>query len=159
MKNSTIVTIIVVILVLFGIYWFAWGPGVSSGNQASQATTTDTSLSGPTVVLSLGTSNTIGNYLTSSNNGMTLYTYKNDSPGTSTCTGTCASTWIPYTVSSPTNLGAQTGISGTVATITRSDGSYQVTYNGMPLYFYGQDANVGDMNGNNVAGLWSVAMP
>ena len=31
--------------------------------------------------------------------------------------------------------------------LTRTDGTRQVMYNGMPLYYYNADPNVGDTNG------------
>lgn len=42
-------------------------------------------------------------------------------------------------------------------TITRDDGSTQVTYNGMPLHFYKGDTAPGDMNGHYPG--WSIAKP
>jgi predicted lipoprotein with Yx(FWY)xxD motif len=43
---------------------------------------------------------------------------------------------------------AGTGVSGTLATITRADdGSLQVTYNGLPLYFFSGDKAAGDATG------------
>jgi len=42
------------------------------------------------------------------------------------------------------------GVTGTLATISRADGSKQVTYNGMPLYTFQQDAKPGDATGDGV---------
>ena len=44
-------------------------------------------------------------------------------------------------------------------TITRDDGTMQVTYNGLPLYRFANDTAAGQTNGEGVAGLWSVAKP
>jgi predicted lipoprotein with Yx(FWY)xxD motif len=52
---------------------------------------------------------------------------------------------------------AAAGVTGTVATITRSDGSAQATYNGHPLYTYVGDSAPGQARGNNLnlnGGLW-----
>jgi len=88
--------------------------------------------------------------------GMTLYTYANDSAGTSACTGGCAGEWPPLTsTGTPT---ATSGITGTLATITRSDGTTQVTYNGMPLYTWEGDQQPGDVTGNGV-NSFHVAVP
>jgi predicted lipoprotein with Yx(FWY)xxD motif len=49
-----------------------------------------------------------------------------------------------------------------VATITRSDGKPQVTYNGHPLYLFSADQKTGDTNGQGVSafgGLWYVLSP
>jgi len=89
-------------------------------------------------------------------NGMTLYTKKDDSAGKSTCYETCAKNWPPLLAKTPT---AATGVSGNVGTAERTGGSYQVTYNGMPLYFWKGDAKAGDTSGNGVGGIWSVVTP
>jgi predicted lipoprotein with Yx(FWY)xxD motif len=46
-----------------------------------------------------------------------------------------------------------------VSTITRADGSAQLTYKGMPLYFWKSDVKPGDTTGNGVGGVWSVVKP
>ena len=49
------------------------------------------------------------------------------------------------------------GVTGTLATIKRSDGTTQVTYNGHPLYTYAGDTAPGQAFGNNLnlnGGLW-----
>jgi len=51
---------------------------------------------------------------------------------------------------------AGTGVSGTLGSIERPDGTYQVTYNDLPLYYFTGDKQSGDTNGQGVAGLWSV---
>ena len=156
MKTSTIIGIIVVIIVVVGgIYWYMQ-------SAATQVSTTPTDI-GTTPVpaastLALGTDATLGSYLKATS-GMTLYTYASDSAGTSTCSNDCATAWPPYEVTSADNLTADPGITGTLGTITREDGTLQVTYNGMPLYFYAQDVNPGDTNGQGVGGIWNVAKP
>ena len=52
---------------------------------------------------------------------------------------------------------AGSGVSGKLATITRSDGSVQATYNGHPLYTYKGDAAPGQAKGNGLninGGVW-----
>lgn len=41
-----------------------------------------------------------------------------------------------------------------VATVTRSDGSSQVTLNGWPLYRFSGDTAPGETNGEGVGGTW-----
>ncbi len=85
--------------------------------------------------------------------GLTVYTFAADSPGKSNCTGSCAAYWPPVT-GSPS---AAPGIPGTFATITRADGTKQVTWNGHPLYTYVGDRGPGQASGNNLnlnGGLW-----
>src|SRR5262245_24953289 len=87
--------------------------------------------------------------------GMSLYTFDNDSEGTSTCTsGDCADNWPALTVEDEDELPtAGDGVTGTLAVIEWEDGTYQVTYNGQPLYFFAGDLAAGDTNGD---GLFEV---
>jgi predicted lipoprotein with Yx(FWY)xxD motif len=91
-------------------------------------------------------------------NGLTLYTHTGDTATSSTCTGSCATAWPPLTVAAGAMASAGTGVTGTLATLTRADGSIQVTYNGQPLYGWKNDAKPGDVTGQGVGGF-SVAKP
>ncbi|MDA4118205.1 MAG: hypothetical protein OK455_07665 [Thaumarchaeota archaeon] len=95
----------------------------------------------------------IGLYLTNSS-GWTLYLFTKDIPnnGTSACNGGCAKTWPPFYVS---NLVVPPGINASkFTTITRTDGSKQLAYNGYPLYYYAPDTKAGDTNGQGAGGVW-----
>ncbi len=50
-------------------------------------------------------------------------------------------------------------MTGTLATITRDDGTTQVTYNGAPLYYFAADEKAGDSAGQGVGGIWFIAAP
>ena len=78
-------------------------------------------------------------------NGMTLYTFAAD------CTGDCATEWPPLTTTGQPAAGA--GVTGQLGTKTRADGSTQVTYNGLPLYYWQGDKKAGDVTGNNIDGF------
>lgn len=161
-SNSGVVwtVIIIIILVIVGIIiWHS-----HSSSNATSTTTGSTQSSGgvgapmiPYYTLATSTSATSGTYLVAGN-GMTLYTYSQDTPGSSTCSGNCAVTWPPYTVSSNITPTTSAGITGQVGFITRADGTTQVTYNNMPLYFYASDTSPGDVTGNNVGGF-TIATP
>jgi len=91
--------------------------------------------------------------------GKTLYTHAGDSATSSTCTGGCLSAWPALVVPSGGTVTAGAGVTGTLATFTRSDdGTSQVTYNGKPLYYFASDAAAGDVTGNGVGGF-VVATP
>lgn len=112
----------------------------------------------PTSASLVGGNTSLGSVLVDGTQ-MTLYVYAKDTAGsgTSACTGACATAWPPLAVTSvPPN---PTVASGTLATITRADGSMQLTYNGMPLYRFAADKAPGDTKGNGVGGVWSVAKP
>ena len=91
-----------------------------------------------------------GTILVAGSNGMTLYNFTKDTKdsGTSACTGGCLETWPALTVAAGETPVAGDGVTGTLGTITRTDdGSIQVTYNGLPLYFFKNDKAPGDLNG------------
>jgi len=113
----------------------------------------------PAAAASVGTATAggLGPFLTGAG-GRTLYILTKDSPGTSTCTGGCASVWPPFTVSGATAPSAGSGVTGKLATLTRSDGGIQVTYDGMPLYYFSGDSAAGQTNGQGVQGIWYVAL-
>lgn len=92
--------------------------------------------------------------------GKTLYVFDNDTtPGTSACTGDCATNWPPFTVDEGEQATAGEGVAGEIGTITRDDGSTQVTYNDKPLYYFSGDSAAGDSNGDGVGGIWHIAAP
>lgn len=148
MKYSTVVWIVVIVVVVLGGWWWS-----SSGGR--QPATVTNPIASNTVALGTQSTSSIGAYL-AADNGMTLYTYDNDSAGTTTCYGECAVTWPPYTVAPNTQVTAPAGAGGKASTITRVDGGQQATYNGMPLYFYAKDAAAGDVTGEGVGGVWHV---
>ncbi len=95
------------------------------------------------------------------NNGLTLYTFKNDPKDAtkSACNGNCAGIWPPAfapTAGAPTKS-ADAG--GTIAIVTRDDGTKMIAYNGAPLYRYTPDTAPGETKGEGVGGNWSVARP
>jgi predicted lipoprotein with Yx(FWY)xxD motif len=95
-----------------------------------------------------------GSYLTDGM-GRTLYFFTKDSDGTSACTGACLAKWPPFapeSVVAPSLLKASDFI-----TVSRSEGTQQTEYMGRPLYYFANDTNPGDMNGNGFNNLWYVA--
>jgi predicted lipoprotein with Yx(FWY)xxD motif len=100
---------------------------------------------------------TLGKTILVNSTGFTLYTFANDTAGTSACTGTCATVWPPLPPGNGTPTGG-TGVTGTLATITRSDGTKQVTYNGKPLYTFQSDGSAGKATGDGV-NSFSAATP
>jgi predicted lipoprotein with Yx(FWY)xxD motif len=85
--------------------------------------------------------------------GFTLYSFAPDTGTASKCTGACAQIWPPVT--GPAAAGQ--GVTGTLGTITRSDGAKQITYNGHPLYTYTADTAPGQAKGNGLnvdGGVW-----
>ena len=91
-------------------------------------------------------------------NGFTLYTYDSDGPNQSNCAGPCTADFKPLMVPSASALSIGAGLNSTdLSTITRADGSIQVTYRGHPIYTYAGDENHGDMLGDGIGGVWHTA--
>lgn len=85
--------------------------------------------------------------------GFTLYWFVPDTSTTSKCYGECAKFWPPQ--KGPATAGS--GVTGTLGTITRTDGSIQATWNGHPLYTFKEDTKPGEAlgNGKNLSGgVW-----
>jgi predicted lipoprotein with Yx(FWY)xxD motif len=90
--------------------------------------------------------------------GFTLYWFAPDTATKSNCNGSCAAYWPP--VKGPVTAGP--GVTGTLGTIKRADGSPQATYNGRPLYTYVGDTAPGQAHGNALnlnGGLWHEVTP
>jgi predicted lipoprotein with Yx(FWY)xxD motif len=92
--------------------------------------------------------------------GRAVYLWAADSMNKSMCSGACAQAWPPVT-----SKGQVTAANGAKAadlgTITRSDGTKQVTYLGHPLYYFAGDSGPGQTNGQGSdsfgAKWWLVA--
>ena len=101
-----------------------------------------------------------GTILVDGATGLTLYIFTKDTKdsGKSVCTEGCLATWPALTVEAGETPTGGDGVTGTLGTITREDdGSLQVTYNGLPLYFFKNDAEPGDLNG--VYEFWETVAP
>lgn len=91
--------------------------------------------------------------------GLSLYVFEHDANGKSACNGDCAGTWPPLTVAAASDVTAGSGINGALGTITRDDGSLQVTIAGHPVYYYAGDTAAGDTNGEGLFDLWYLVSP
>ncbi len=80
------------------------------------------------------------------------------SKSTSDSSGGCLTAWPPLLTSGDPR--ADDGVTASkLGTITRDDGSLQVTYNDLPLYYYITDVQPGDTTGQAVGGVWYVVAP
>jgi len=117
----------------------AAGASSAAGSSAGGSTVNMTTINGTAVVTNSA--------------GKTLYWFAIDTPTTSNCTGSCLTFWPPVT--GPVTAGS--GVTGTLGTITRPDGTKQATYDGHPLYTYVGDTAAGQAKGNGLnisGGLW-----
>jgi len=125
-------------------------PSAAGGGSTSSAAPASAPASSATTLKTESTS--IGTVLATSQ-GMTIYWFAADHGNSSACSGACAAAWPPVTGTPQ----AGTGVTGTLGTITRSDGTKQATWNGHPLYTYAGDTASGQVNGNKLSqfgALW-----
>jgi predicted lipoprotein with Yx(FWY)xxD motif len=127
------------------------GSGTPTSASASASGTAGSGAAGSGAALKTAT---IGGVTVVTNaRGFTLYSFAPDTATSSKCTGACAQYWPPVT--GPVTAGP--GVTGTLGTITRPDGSKQATYDGHPLYTYIADSAPGQAKGNNLnlnGGVW-----
>jgi predicted lipoprotein with Yx(FWY)xxD motif len=90
--------------------------------------------------------------------GKTLYLLLNDTDGESTCYKDCETTWPPLVADDDPVAGEGVDASK-LATTERTDGTVQVTYDGMPLYHFAGDEAAGDLNGQGIGDVWYVVAP
>ena len=116
------------------------------GGGAATAATPKTS-SGASATVGIASTN-LGSILVNAQ-GHTLYLFKGDVGTKSACTGACATAWPPLLATGKPTAG--TGLTASkLATMTRSNGSKQLTYNGHPLYLFIKDTKPGQTNGQGV---------
>jgi predicted lipoprotein with Yx(FWY)xxD motif len=121
----------------------------------AEATTAPASMAPAGDTLGVGNDPELGAYVTGED-GMALYIFKPDEgKDSSQCNGECAINWPPLSA----ELAAGAGITGELGTITRDDGSTQVTLGGWPLYYFIGDEAAGDVNGQGVNDVWYLAAP
>jgi len=126
-------------------------------NQSSHAPATTTSAA-PTVLITTKQGK-LGTILAYGPKRLTVYLFEADNGGASSCSGECASVW-PAVSGHPQASGQ--AVASHLGTITRADGTTQVTYNGHPLYLYSRDKDDGDAYGQGLKSFgasWYVVAP
>jgi predicted lipoprotein with Yx(FWY)xxD motif len=138
---------------------------VSAGGSKYARTTTAAastpagSGSGGVAVASKG--GKLGTILAAGPKQMTVYIFEADKGSQSACSGACAAAWPPVRTAGAASA-AGAARSAALGTMTRSDGTTQVTYNGHPLYFFVKDKDSGDAYGEGSKAFgadWYVLAP
>ena len=113
----------------------------------------------PAMLVSTAKSPTLGTYLETAQ-GRTLYTFTLDATNKSSCTGECADAWPPLLVPKGAKLAKLVhGVKvSRLGKIKRPNGTFQLTYEGRPLYRFAGDKSAGQMTGQGFANDWSVAL-
>lgn len=153
MKSNTsklVLAIIVIVVVLGGGYAILHKPKTTPAATTSSSSNTASGSSGqpasPTSgsIVQTKTTSSGSQYLADAN-GNALYTYGGDTTGVSNCSGSCIASWPVYQATS-----SSTSLPANVTVITRSDGSKQYAYKGLPLYTFSGDS-VGQATGDGVS--------
>jgi predicted lipoprotein with Yx(FWY)xxD motif len=155
-RLSAVVIVFALALVALGVYDVTRGKGDGdAGEGAAPAPATSAPTAGGVDLTAA--QRPLGTVVTSA--GATLYRFDKDTPKPpkATCTGPCATTWPPLldTGGAPAVSGVEQSLVGSV---TREDGTRQVTLNGWPLYRFAKDTP-GATAGEGVGGTWHAIAP
>jgi predicted lipoprotein with Yx(FWY)xxD motif len=91
--------------------------------------------------------------------GHAIYLLTSDPSGASTCNGACATAWPPMPAGSTT---VPSGVTASLGTTTRSDGSSQLTVDGHPVYTFQGDSAPDTVTGEGITsfgGTWYALSP
>ncbi|MGH3311973.1 MAG: SCO0930 family lipoprotein [Streptomyces sp.] len=130
------------------------GDGSDSGSKAGSKG----KKTAPAKTLDVKNTGKLGQVVTDSK-GWTLYRFDEDSaaPSQSNCDGKCATAWPPVPAKdAEASLGIEADKLGKVE---RTDGSWQLTLGGWPVYRYAKDTKPGDTKGHGVGGTWNALAP
>jgi predicted lipoprotein with Yx(FWY)xxD motif len=133
-------------------------PAASSPAAAAPASGAAAGASGGTVITTAKSS--AGTFLTTGS-GKAVYLWVKDTGDMSNCTGACAGAWPPVTTTATATATGGAKASD-IGTITRSDGTKQVTYDGHPLYYFSGDSGPGTATGQGSDGFgakWWLVSP
>ena len=133
----------------------------AAGAAAPPAAGSSATASASMAMLDVGKLPGGGEYLTDTE-GRALYLFEKDAKDSSSCVGDCATAWPPVTSSAAPMAHNSAIDAAKLGTITRADGSKQVTYDGKPLYYFAKDQARGDIKGQDVkdfGGEWYLVKP
>ncbi|HET6193172.1 MAG TPA: hypothetical protein VFE59_39930 [Trebonia sp.] len=120
-------------------------PAAAGSSSPAGASSSSAAADGPGSTVITTVSSSAGTFL-ANGSGHAVYLWTKDSNGMSACSGACAGAWPPVTTTGTVTAtgGAK---SSDLGTITRSDGTKQVTYDGHTLYFFSGDSGSGMASG------------
>jgi predicted lipoprotein with Yx(FWY)xxD motif len=131
----------------------------SAAPSAYESATTSSTQSAAPAALIVTKQSKLGTILAYGPKRLTVYVFEGDHGGASSCTGACVAAWPPVTGSPQAGAGVQ---GANLSTITRPEGTSQVTYSGHPLYLFATDKDHGDTYGQGVNAFgasWYVMAP
>lgn len=137
------------LIVLMVIFSSSCGEPDNYGKDVEDITTTENVSGKEPVKIMTRSKDPFGQYLTDGR-GRAMYIFMADSVGKRTCFDECAKVWPPVLTTGTPVLGDN--IEKTlVSTIdVENSTSWQLAYNGWPLYYYVKDTGPGDVNGQDI---------
>jgi predicted lipoprotein with Yx(FWY)xxD motif len=136
----------------------AAAPAGSSGASSANSASGSAAASGGTAI---ATATSSGSTFLTDGSGRAVYLWVQDTGDASSCSGACAGAWPPVTTTgAPTAAGSAKP--SDLGTITRSDGTKQVTYDGHPLYYFSGDSGAGTAAGqgsDSFGAKWWLVSP
>jgi predicted lipoprotein with Yx(FWY)xxD motif len=144
----------------------ACGSSASSSSASSSAAPASSAAATSSAAAAGGAGTTIETHTGSAGtfladgSGRSVYMFAKDGMNQTTCSGACAAAWPPVTDSGKL-VASGSAKASDLGSITRSDGTKQVTYNGHALYYFAGDTAAGQTNGQGIDGFgakwWLVA--
>jgi predicted lipoprotein with Yx(FWY)xxD motif len=131
------------------------------GAGATTATASGSAASAAASIVVSAKHGKLGTLLAAGPKKRTVYLFEGDTASTSACAGTCPGIWPPVTTTAAATAAGGASRSA-LGTITRPDGSKQVTYNGHPLYYFANDKDESDSYGQGIKSFgssWYVLAP
>jgi predicted lipoprotein with Yx(FWY)xxD motif len=83
--------------------------------------------------------------------GMPLYVNDVDTERKMACAGKCTMTWRPFAVPTRAVPLKLRGVNGSFGTVKRSNGTFQLTLTGHPVYTYTKEGKPGTAKGNGTS--------
>lgn len=91
--------------------------------------------------------------------GRSVYLYVEDQGGESACVDACTRNWPPLAAGADEVALGEGADPALLGTITRPDGTSQVTYAGNPLYTFARDTDEGTTRGQGLGGAFFLVSP
>ncbi|HEX3962735.1 MAG TPA: hypothetical protein VHZ03_39900 [Trebonia sp.] len=133
------------------------GTGASSAAGASATGSASAASAGTEIT----TATASGTTFLTDGSGHVVYLWVKDTGDASQCSGACAGAWPPVPATGTVTAGGS-AVASDLGTITRSDGTKQVTYDGHPLYYFSGDSGPGAATGQGSDGFgakWWLVSP
>lgn len=146
---------------LTGLAGCMGGSGGDTPTESAMPTPSPTSSPTPPmaeVTVTVSSHPTFGEILTDGE-GRTLYLLTADPEGESVCTGGCADAWPPLTVEGEDALVESVRTDVALGTTEHPEAGPMATAAGHPLYYFEQDEEPGDANGQGLNDAWYVLDP